>query len=125
MFSSLYHSDILFCHLFFKTCVHANISIARLPYDVFAPQVELFHSSLDQAIPHFNSRPIQLSFCCAPLIFRCPDFDMLFDFQDENSNITLEQLELSDTDCDAYVEESPEHFGLLTKKFMQFIISHT
>ena len=50
---------------------------------------------------------------------------MLFDFQDENSNITLEQLELSDTDCDANVEESPEHFGLLTKKFMQFIISHT
>jgi len=53
---------------------------------------------------------------------------MLFDFQDENLNITLEQLELSDTDCDAYVEESPEHFGLLAilaKKFMQFIISHT
>lgn len=82
-------------------------------YDFFAPQVEQFHSSLDEAITHFAAKPIRLPFCCAPLIFRCLDTEMLFAFQEKYPNITLEQLELSDADCDDYVKESPEHFGLL------------
>ena len=82
-------------------------------YDLFAPQVEQFHKTLDEATAHFDNRPVKLPFCCAPLIFRCLDTDLLFDFQEAYPNITLEQLELSDADCDAYVEESPAHFGLL------------
>lgn len=82
-------------------------------YDVFSPQVEQFHHSLDETMTRFNSKPIRLPFCCAPLIFRCLDTEMLFDFQEQYPNITLEQLELADTDCDAYVEENPKHFGLL------------
>lgn len=82
-------------------------------YNIFAPQVELFHKSLEEVAAHFDSKPIHLPFCCAPLIFRCLDTDILFDFQEKYPNITLEQLELPDADCDAYVEENPEHFGLL------------
>ena len=82
-------------------------------YDIFAPQVDAFHKSLDEAITHFDNKPIHLSFCCAPLIFRCLDTELLFKFQEEYPNISLEQLELSDVDCDAYIEENPEHFGLL------------
>lgn len=82
-------------------------------YDLFAPKVEQFRKTLDEATAHFDSKPVRLPFCCAPLIFRCLDTDLLFDFQDAYHNITLEQLELSDADCDAYVEENPAHFGLL------------
>ena len=82
-------------------------------YDLFAPQVEQFRKTLDEATAHFDSKPVKLPFCCAPLIFRCLDTDLLFEFQDAYPNITLEQLELSDADCDAYVEENPAHFGLL------------
>lgn len=82
-------------------------------YNVFAPQVRQFHHTLDEAVTYFGSKPIHLQFCCAPLIFRCLDTEMLFDFQEKYPNIKLEQLELPDADCDAYVEESPEHFGLL------------
>lgn len=60
-----------------------------------------------------NFSPVHLSFCCAPLIFRCLDPEILFDFQGKYPNITLDLLELSDTDCDSYVEENPKHFGLL------------
>lgn len=82
-------------------------------YRIFAPQVEQFHKTLDDTIAHFESRPVRLPFCCAPLIFRCLDPDLLFAFQEQHPNITLELLELSDTECDAYVEADASHFGLL------------
>lgn len=82
-------------------------------YRMFAPQVEQFQKSLADAIAHFESRPVRLPFCCAPLIFRCLDPDLLFAFQEQYPNITLELLELSDTECDAYVEADPTRFGLL------------
>lgn len=82
-------------------------------YDLFAPQIEAFHKTLDGAVSHFDSKPQKLTFCCAPLIFRCLSTELLFDFQDKYPNISLEQLELSDVECDAYVEENPSHFGLL------------
>lgn len=85
----------------------------RVFYDIFSPQVEQFHRSLDETLTRFNSKPIRLQFCCAPLIFRCLDTELLLDFQEQYPNITLEQLELADTDCDTYVEDSAEHFGLL------------
>lgn len=80
---------------------------------VFSPQVEQFHQSLADAVAYFESKPVRLPFCCAPLIFRCLDPDLLFAFQEEYPQITLELLELSDTECDAYVEADPTHFGLL------------
>lgn len=82
-------------------------------YRMFAPQVEQFHKSLEEAATRFEGRPVRLPFCCAPLIFRCLDPDLLFSFQELYPNITLELLELSDTECDAYVEADPSHFGLL------------
>lgn len=82
-------------------------------YNLFAPQVEQFQKSLVDAITHFENRPVRLPFCCAPLIFRCLDPELLFAFQEQYPNITLELLELSDTECDAYVEADVSHFGLL------------
>ncbi len=82
-------------------------------YDLFAPQVERFRQSLEDAMAHFEARPLRLTFCCAPLIFRCLDPELLLEFSEQYPNITLEQLELSDADCDAYVEADPYHFGLL------------
>lgn len=82
-------------------------------HSIFAPQVEQFHQSLADTLAHFESRPVRLPFCCAPLIFRCLDPDLLFSFQEQYPNITLELLELSDTECDAYVEADPTHLGLL------------
>lgn len=82
-------------------------------YDLFAPQVEAFHKSLKEAVTHFENKPVRVTFCCAPLIFRCLDTELLFNFQEKYKNITLEQLELSDSDCDKYVEEDESHFGLL------------
>lgn len=80
---------------------------------LFAPQVEQFHKMRDEAMTHFASKPVKLSFCCAPLIFRCLDPELLLEFQNAYPNITLEQIELSDAECDAYVEADPSHFGLL------------
>lgn len=80
---------------------------------VFASQVEQFQAARTEAVAHFAQRPVRLPFCCAPLIFRCLDPDLLFAFQEKYPNITLELLELSDTECDAYVEADPTHFGLL------------
>lgn len=82
-------------------------------YDVFAPQVDNFHKSLENIITHFANKPVRVTFCCAPLIFRCLNPELLFDFQDKYKNIILEQLELSDADCDKYVEKDTGHFGLL------------
>lgn len=82
-------------------------------YDLFQPQVTQFRKALDEANAHFGSKSIRLPFCCAPLIFRILDPEMLLSFQDAYPNITLEELELSDVDCDTYVEEDPAHFGLL------------
>lgn len=82
-------------------------------YRIFSPQVEQFHQSLADAIDYLKSKPVRLPFCCAPLIFRCLDPDLLLAFQEQYPHITLELLELSDTECDAYVEADPTHFGLL------------
>lgn len=82
-------------------------------YRIFAPQVEQFRASLAEAAAHFENSPVKLPFCCAPLIFRCLDPDLLFAFQEKYPGITLEQLELPDMECDAYVEADPSHFGLL------------
>ena len=72
-----------------------------------------YHHVLDEVTEHFESQPVKLQFCCAPLIFRCIDPELLFDFQEKYKNITLEMLELSDADCDKYVEENVTHLGLL------------
>lgn len=82
-------------------------------YNKFASQVEHFHTSVEETTTHFNSKPIHLPFCCAPLIFRCLDPELLFNFQENYPNIILEQLELSDVDCDTYVAQDVKHFGLL------------
>ncbi len=82
-------------------------------YSIFAPQTEQFASSLKDVVTHFRKKPTKLQFCCAPLIFRCLDTDLLFNFQEQNPNIILEMLELSDTECDEYVEADESHFGLL------------
>lgn len=102
------------CFLFSRTVKGITLTEAgKYFYQIFAPQVEQFHQPMADVITHFESRPVRLPFCCAPLIFRCLDPDLLFRFQEQYPNITLELLELSDTECDAYVEADQTHFGLL------------
>lgn len=102
------------CKLFWRTVKGITLTEdGTYFYRIFAPQVEQFRQSLADTIAHFDSRPVRLPFCCAPLIFRCLDPDLLFAFQEQYPNITLELLELSDTECDSYVEADITHFGLL------------
>lgn len=102
------------CTLFKRTVKGITLTEeGKYFYRIFAPQIDQFRKSLTETIAHFENRPLRLSFCCAPLIFRCLDPDLLFAFQEKYPNITLELLELSDKDCDAYVEADPSHFGLL------------
>jgi len=82
-------------------------------YNIFSKQVQTFRQSVNDLIDHYHSQPVKLSFCSSPLIFRCIDPDILFDFQEDFPNIILEQLDLPDEDCDHYVEEDPTHFGLI------------
>ncbi|MCB7317478.1 LysR family transcriptional regulator [Lacrimispora sp. 210928-DFI.3.58] len=102
------------CTLFHRTVKGISLTEdGTYFYRIFSPQVAQFQTSLAEAIAHFENRPVSLPFCCAPLIFRCLDPELLFDFQEQYPHITLELLELSDTDCDAYVEADTSHFGLL------------
>ena len=60
-----------------------------------------------------DDKPAKITFCCAPLIFRCLDPSLLFTFQEIYPQYVLEELELSDTECDKYVEADKSHFGIL------------
>ena len=82
-------------------------------YNTFAPQVEHYHTTMNEMLENVRTRPVRLQFCCAPLIFRCIDPEILMEFQDAYPHITLEMLELPDADCDAYVEADVSHFGML------------
>lgn len=82
-------------------------------YNKFAPQIEAFHQTLNEVTSHYDKKPAKITFCCAPLIFRCLDPTLLFTFQETYPQYLLEVLELSDTECDKYVEEDKSHFGML------------
>lgn len=82
-------------------------------YRKFAPQIETYHQTLNEVISHYDNKPAKITFCCAPLIFRCLDPALLFTFQETFPQYVLEELELSDAECDRYVEEDKSHFGML------------
>ena len=102
------------CTLFIRSVKGITLSEeGQYFYHQFQPLVEDFHRRMEDAITHLKSKPTKLSFCCAPLIFRCLNPELLFDFQEKYPHITLEQLELSDAECDEYVEADVSHFGML------------
>lgn len=102
------------CTLFNRTVKGITLSDDGVYFKKqFQPIVENYHKTLENTFAHFGNRKTKLTFCCAPLIFRCLDPELLFSFQEKYPNIELEMLEISDTECDLYVEENPSHFGLL------------
>ncbi len=102
------------CQLFQRTVKGISLTKEGMYLlNKFSPLVTQYHHVLDEVTEHFESQPVKLQFCCAPLIFRCIDPELLFDFQEKYKNITLEMLELSDVDCDKYVEENVTRLGLL------------
>ena len=102
------------CQLFQRTVKGISLTKEGMYLlNKFSPLVTQYHHVLDEVTEHFECQPVKLQFCCAPLIFRCIDPELLFDFQEKYKNITLEMLELSDADCDKYVEENVTRLGLL------------
>lgn len=102
------------CQLFHRTVKGIVLTAdGTYFYNKFNPIAKQYNKALGEVIEHFDNQPVKLQFCCAPLIFRCLDPELLFDFQDQYPNITLEMLELPDVECDQYVEADVAHFGLL------------
>ena len=81
-------------------------------YNEFAPILRSYRDALDSVTEYLSHRPQILSFACAPLIFGILDTELLFDYQKEHPNITLERLEMPDLEVDRYISADPGHFGL-------------
>lgn len=102
------------CAIFCRTVKGISLTEeGKYLYHQFQPLVTEFHNTLSQTISHFEHRPQKLSFACAPLIFGFLDPQLLLSFQEEHPEILLDMKELPDADCDAYVLQSEQHFGLL------------
>lgn len=82
-------------------------------YERFNPLVIEYRNTLSQTISYFEHKPKKLSFACAPFIFSVLGPELLLSFQETYPKITLDMLELSDADCDAFVLEDSKHLGLL------------
>ena len=106
--------DALGCRLFNRTVKGITLTDeGRYIYEQFNPIIMNFRNTVSKTISDLESRPKTLSFCCAPGIFRCLNPELLINFQEKHPNITLNMLEMSDKECDQYVEADKRHFGLL------------
>lgn len=106
--------DSLNCKLFNRTVKGITLTDeGKYLYEQFNPVIMNFRNTLSKTISALESRPKTLSFCCAPGIFRCLNPELLMTFQEKHPQITLNMLEMSDKECDEYVETDKSHFGLL------------
>ena len=72
------------CQLFQRTVKGISLTKEGMYLlNKFSPLVTQYHHVLDEVTEHFESQPVKLQFCCAPLIFRCIDPELLFDFQEK------------------------------------------
>lgn len=102
------------CTIFNRTVKGISLTEeGKYLYEQFHPIVMEFRNTLSQTISYLDHMPKKLSFACAPFIFGVLGPELLLSFQDAYPKITLDMLELSDTDCDAYVLEDSTHLGLL------------
>jgi DNA-binding transcriptional LysR family regulator len=82
-------------------------------YDSFRPAVRSFHDSAARTAAYLRSRPVRLPFCSAPGIIRNLSPELLIAFGEQHPNIALEPMELSDKQCEDYIDEDKNHFGLV------------
>lgn len=82
-------------------------------YERFYPLVIQFQDTRNQTLSYFDNKPKTFSFACAPLVFGVLGPELLLSFRKKYPQISLDMIELSDSDCDAYVEADPRHLGLL------------
>lgn len=69
------------CQLFQRTVKGISLTKEGIYLlNSFSPLVTQYHHVLDEVTEYFESQPVKLQFCCAPLIFRCIDPELLFDF---------------------------------------------
>ncbi len=102
------------CTLFNRTVKGITLTEeGKYLYEQFNPIVMNFRNTVSKTISTLESKPKTLSFCCAPGIFRSLNPELLITFQETNPKITLDMLEMSDKECDEYVEADKRHFGLL------------
>lgn len=102
------------CKLFERTVKGSVLTEeGKLLYQKFNPVVGQFRRTEDEVFTALSNRPQTLDFACAPFIFRILDTELLFAFEEQYPNITLNRIEMPDMDIDDYVKEDSKHFALL------------
>lgn len=102
------------CTLFHRTVKGISLTEeGTYLYEQFHPLVTEFRNTVSRTISYLDHKPQKLSFACAPFIFGVLGPELLLSFQEAYPKITLDMLELSDRDCDAYVIADSSHLGLL------------
>ena len=102
------------CKLFERTAKGSMLTEeGRYFYEQFNPVVMNYRNTVSRTIAHLEHLPKKVSFACAPFIFRSLGAGLLLSFQEENPEITLERMEMSDKDVDDYVGAGETHFGML------------
>lgn len=102
------------CKLFNRTVKGITLTEeGQYLYEQFNPIIMSFRNTVSKTISTIESKPKTLSFCCAPGIFRSLNPELLMVFQEKYPKIALDMLEMSDKECDEYVEADKSHFGLL------------
>lgn len=102
------------CTIFNRTVKGISLTEeGKYLYEHFNPLITEFHNTMNQTVSYFENKPRKLSFACAPLIFWVLNPELLLSFQDANPGISLDMIELADSDCDSYVLADEKHFGLL------------
>jgi len=82
-------------------------------YERFEPVVRSYRDCVAETAAYLNSRPVRLPFCSAPGIIRNISPELLLSFSEQYPNIALEPMELSDKQCEEYLDEDKRHFGLV------------
>ena len=104
----------LSCKLFERTVKGSVLTEdGKVLYNKFSPVIEQFRNTEDEVFTALSNRTQTLDFACAPYIFRVLDTELLFEFEEQFPNITLNRMEMPDMDIDNYVKEDSNHFALL------------
>ncbi|MGN1318008.1 MAG: LysR family transcriptional regulator [Lachnospirales bacterium] len=102
------------CKLFNRTVKGITLTKeGKYLYEQFNPIIMNFRNTVSKTMSAFENRPKTLSFCCAYGIFRSLNPELIMTFQEKNPKIKLDMLEMSDKECDEYVESDKKNFGLL------------
>ena len=102
------------CKLFDRTSKGVALTEeGRYCYEQFHPIVMNYRNTVSQTVAHLEHLPKQVTFACAPFLFRALGAGLLLSFQEAHPEITLERLEMSDQDVDNYVDADDTHLGML------------